>query len=304
MTNAPQQPERPRRAFLEPAPRQPFLKTREGRFIALFVVLFVLCSIQLFLSYRKAQEKVQQAAEAQAREAAAAAIPQPTLEERLEQKRAEIPTLFEGALADTSNGDPFLESPGYAKLIETLAKMTPEEVVARTPSYFDDYAKLVEQPDLYRGEFVRVRGLVGGVWANKLQRTVPGVRDVWRGTVATADSSETYLFDLVGDLPPITPQETVVEVHGLIYRTVGYEGQTHIQRVAPYLLARKIRTIEAKSESGNQSTFWAILVGIVVIIGYLLFRSVLRGQRRASEPAPRLRAMFEERQRAKREQQL
>ncbi len=302
MNNAPPSPERPRRAFLEPQPRQPFLKTREGIFVACFAFLFVLSCIGLFIQYRRAQAKVEQAAEQSAREAIQAAS-EASLEERLAKKRADLGTSYEGAFADTKNGDPFVETAGYAKLIELLAVMSPEATAAKAQSYVEDYAKLVEQPDLLRGEWVRVRGLIGGMRAVKLDNQVNDIRDVWRGTVAQPNGSEAFVFDFIGTPPAFEVQETVVEVDGLMYRTVSYESRTHEQRTAPYLLTRSIRTIKAVSDSGAEAKFWVILVGICVIIGYLLVRSVLRAQRRQNQPPTRLRAMLDERRHVRREQQ-
>src|SRR5690349_836885 len=105
--NAPQQPERPRRAFLEPPTKVPFYKTKEGRFLAFFLLLFVLCSVQLFVQYRRAQKKVE-LAEAEKAKAAAAQVHEVPLEEKLAKKSEEISTIFEGALADTKNGDQFV----------------------------------------------------------------------------------------------------------------------------------------------------------------------------------------------------
>jgi hypothetical protein len=271
-------------------------------FIGFFAFLLLLCGAMLFVSYRRAQAKIELAAEQQAKDAAAA-VPVVSEEEQLAKKRAELGTIYEGAFADTKNGDDFVETPGYAKLIEVLALMSPEETAAKS-TYVDEYSKLIGQPDLWRGEFVRVRGLIAGIAAVKLDNPVHDIRDVWRGSIDQPGSVvEPYVFDFIGQPPEFKTRETVVELDGLMYRMVGYESRTHLKQTAPYLLVRSIRTIEAKSEGGAETKFWTILIGLGVIVGYLFFRAVLRGQGRSNQGPSRLRAMLDERRHAHREKQ-
>src|SRR6185503_18306994 len=98
-------------------------------------------------------------------------------------------------------------------------------------------------------QFVRVRGLVGGVYAVKLNRPLRGITDVWRGTVAQPNGSEAFVFDLVEKPTDFEIQRSVVEVEGLLYRTVSYTSKRLDARVAPYLLARNLHVIEATSPS-------------------------------------------------------
>ncbi len=303
MNDAQQEAKRPRRAFLEPAPQVPFLKTREGRLIVGLGLLCVMCGVAAFVQYQRTQAIVERAtAERLRAEAEAAAVPEVSLDEQLAQKRAALTTSYEGAFADSANGDGFLETAGYGKLVELLAGMTPEATSTKAVDYLD-YPKLVAQPDLYRGEFLRVRGLIGGIHAVKLERPVHEITDVWRGTIAQPNGDETVVFDFIGVPPDFESQRTVLEVDGLLYRIVGYESQTHVQRSAPYLLARSIRKIEAASPSGDRSKLVAILMGLLAIGGYLLLRTTLRGRKEPFQGRSRLKSMYLERQRAQREDQ-
>ncbi len=317
MNDAQQEVPRPRRPFLEPQPQVPFLKTREGRLIVGLGVLCVLCGIAAFVQYQRTQAAVERAtAERLKAEAQAAAVPEVSLDDRLAKRRAELLTSYEGAFADTANGDEFVETAGYAKLIELLASMTPEATVAKaggqigTPNGNDsaansanylDYPKVVAQPDLYRGEFLRVRGLVGGLYAVKLERPVHDITDVWRGTVAQPDGSEAVVFDFIGTPPAFESQRTVLEVDGLLYRMVSYESKTHLTRTSPYLLVRSIREIQATSPTATKSKVVAILMGLLAIGGYLLLRTALRGRKEPFQGRSRLKSMYLERQRAQRE---
>ncbi len=301
MNDAQQEVPRPRRPFLEPTPQVPFLKTREGRLIVGLGVLCLLCGIAAFVQYQRTQAAVERAtAERLKAEAQAAAVPEVSPDERLAQKRAELLTSYEGAFADSANGDEFIETAGYAKLLELLAGMTPEATIAKAADYLD-YPEVVAQPDLYRGEFLRVRGLVGGLYAVKLERPVHDITDVWRGTVAQPNGDEAVVFDFIGTPPDFESQRTVLEVDGLLYRMVSYESRTHEQRTSPYMLVRSIREIEAASPTGSKSKVVAILMGLLAIGGYLLLRTALRGRKEPFQGRSRLKSMYLERQRAQRE---
>ena len=302
MNEAPEQPLKPRRSFLEAPPSKPFLKTPEGRRLMVFAGLFLIAGVLLFIQYQRIEAKLEHSAAQLALEEAAAKNTLP-LEERLAQKRAQLVTAFEGAFGDTSNGDGFLESAGYHKLIEVLAGSTPEEITAKATAYLD-HGLALEQPDLLRGEFVRVRGVLGGLFAQKLDRPEHNITDVWRGSVSQPDGeSDVVIFDLIGEPPALDLQRSVVEVDGLLYRTISFESKTGQRRSAPYLLARNLRVLETTAAGTSGTKVLVIVLGIAVIIGYLILRTSLRARKREGTQPARFKEMFDQRRRAARAQQ-
>jgi hypothetical protein len=145
MSDAPANRERARRSFLEAPPPTPFLKTPEGRRLLFFGILLCVAVPLLYLQYSKAEARVAEAEAQRAKVAEAAAAPVPDVEERLAAKRAELSTMAEGAFNDTQNGDDFVETAGYSKLIELLASSAPEDVTARATTYLDHAAAMSSQ---------------------------------------------------------------------------------------------------------------------------------------------------------------
>ncbi|HTF87986.1 MAG TPA: hypothetical protein VK843_06220 [Planctomycetota bacterium] len=299
MNDAPSKPELPRRSFLEAPPQTSFLKSPEGKRLLFFGLLFAVAGVLLYFQYKRTEARIElAAAERGAAEAAAkSAIPEAEL---LAKKRALLPTLFEGALIDAADGEDFQETAGYHTLLEMLAGYTPAEVTQKAVDPLDR-ATALREPDLSRGEFVRVRGLLAGIFAVKLARPAQGVSDVWRGSLTDTDGNEGIVFDLIGDPPPVEPQRSLVEIDGMMYRTVGYDAKRgSVPKLAPYVLARNLRVIDPAPPSGSSTKYLVIGLGIAVIIAYLMLRSSMKTKRRQAPQKARFKEMFEQRRRAER----
>ncbi len=226
----------------------------------------------------------------------------------LDEQRAKLSTLFEGALADSQNGDDFKETPGYRRLIQSLTAYTPEEVSARATRTLD-YTAFMAQPDAYRGEFVRVRGVVSHMFTEKLREPIFDVTDVYRGFLAEADGSIGTFFDLPTPPPGFDMRRGAIDVEGIFYRTVRYENQRGEIREVPYVLARNMREVESAPAHhmgflGDHTA--ALLVGMALaifsvrLLMYLAQRR--RGRARPTVPAsaPNFRDMFDEKLREER----
>lgn len=199
-----------------------------------------------------------------------------------------LATLFEGSLADSKNGEPFAETPGYAKLLSSLATYTPEDVQARA-SVDLDYAAVMLDPDRYRGEFVRVRGLIAYIEAHRLDRPILGAVDVYRGVVTKADGSEGLWFDMLEPPPAVDLEEDVVDIEGVFYRTVRYENRLGQEQEAPWLIVRNFRRPEPESLPRTRSSNPIMVVLIVAVLAYLGVRLIVflrqqQKQRTRSEP--------------------
>lgn len=233
--------------------------------------------------------------------AAPVAAPPPTAEE-LEAAKAGLSTKFEGALRDTENGQDLVETSGYHRLLQLIASFTPEEFHERTQKRLD-YASAMAHPDLWRGEFVRVRGIVAGLQAVKLRSPVFGITDVWRGALTGADGEEGIVVDLVNFPPPFEVRKEPVDVEGVFYRKLAYENQAGRVVEAPYLIVRNLQVVETKPSGVSgflRERTAAILVAMAVVFGltrllmYLFQRRArLRRAPRVNPAATDFHAMFE-----------
>ena len=202
-----------------------------------------------------------------------------------------LATLFEGALADSKNGEPFAETGGYVKLITSLAAYKPEEVSARATADLD-YAAVMRDPDRYRGDFVRVRAIIVGLEAHRLDRPIQGAIDVYRGVVAKADASEGVWFDMLERPPDVALKEDVVDLEGVFYRTVRFENAKGQMQEAPWLIVRNFtrpdpETLPRHVGGSSTWTFGMVLTGLALayFAGRLIvfFRQQTK-QRTRSEP--------------------
>ncbi len=296
--------EPPRRRPFESSERQPlFFGSTEFQRILWFAGLLVF--LTLFALYFAGRAKPASPAPPVEAQPSPAPLLSP---QSLDEQRAKLSTLFEGALGDTKNGDDFKETPGYRRLIQTLTAYSPEEVSARATRSLD-YTAIMAQPDAYRGEFVRVRGVVSHMFTEKLREPLVDVHDVYRGFLAEADGSIGTFFDLPTPPPDFDMRRGAMDIEGIFYRTVRYENQRGEIKEVPYVLARNMRTVE--SAPAHRMGFLsdhtaAVLVGMALaifcvrLLMYLAQRR--RGRARPTVPAsaPNFRDMFDEKLREER----
>jgi hypothetical protein len=200
-----------------------------------------------------------------------------------------LATLFEGALADSKNGEPFAETPGYAKLITSLAAFSREEVQTRATTDLD-FTAVMADPDRFRGEFVRYRGLIAHIEAHRLDRPISGAIDVYRGVITESDVSEGVWFDMLEPPPAVDLERDVVDVEGVFYRTVRFENRKGQMIEAPWLIVRNFSRPDPKTlkrHVGWSATFGMVLTGLALayFAGRLIvFLRQQSKQRTRSEP--------------------
>jgi hypothetical protein len=219
--------------------------------------------------------------------------------ERAERERR-LYSVFEGALADSKNGDDILlETPGYYKLLQTIANYTPEEITAKAVRPLS-YAACRADPDGWRGEFVWARGVIAGIEAVPLDRSAYGIRNVYRGVLSDGDGSRGILFDL-----PVHPGERPVwrrdayDVEGIFYRLASWETkQGQRQTDVPWLIVRNLRPVAGASD--DRKAFlasvapWvlgAMALVVAVVLGYALRRGPRRPPTERRQPES-IREMF------------
>jgi hypothetical protein len=224
------------------------------------------------------------------------------------EQRSRWGTMFEGALLDSDNGKDFRETEGYYKLLTILQSYTGPEVTSRTTRFLDWTGSMAD-PNAWRGEFVRRRGVFAGSRAIRLDRPVQGIVDIWRCTITDGDATDGVIFDLLEPPPSgIDEGRSAVEVEGIFYRTVHYETSQGYLREAPYLLVKNIRKIE-KGEArtaGPLNRFGLIVVAAALLFfGFWLALVVRQQVRRRSSPKREqtMRELFEQRLRRSEGQQ-
>jgi hypothetical protein len=198
------------------------------------------------------------------------------------EQRSSWGLLLEGALLDSDNGKDFRETGGYYKLLSTLQVYTPQEIHERATRYLDWFA-VMQDPNAWRGEFVRRRGVFTGARAVRLDRPVAGITDVWRCGISDGDATEGVIFDLL--TPPemsIEARVDAIEIEGIFYRTVRYMSEDGEAVEAPYLLVKNIREIPSGQQRAKGLFDGVALYVFCAALLFLGFRlvSVFRQQSR------------------------
>ncbi|HZM01192.1 MAG TPA: hypothetical protein VFD43_13175 [Planctomycetota bacterium] len=227
------------------------------------------------------------------------AAPDAGLARPMGDREALVAGLFQGALLSAQDGVDFAETPGYRRLLYHVRAMSPAEFSERVTGWLD-WPDAVAHPALWRGEFVRVRGVAAGLEAVRLHGLDAGIEDVYRGFVAESDGSEAVVFDLVERPPKVRVDESVkdlLDVEGVFYRTVKFESRTGELREIPYLVARTL-TVHAPATGRTAPLVVALQVlGVIVVsvfAGLAIARWAGRGTRRNAGQAG-FREMFEAR---------
>lgn len=209
-----------------------------------------------------------------------------------EDQRARISTLFEGHLLDTKNGQDFVETQGYRRLLETLYNYSPQEIHARIEGDLP-VEEALKNPDAWRGRFVRVKGLLGGYEAVRQREPIGRNVDVYRGAVTTRwpgqgaeeHASEGVVFDMLEPPSERIESSTLVDVEGIFYRTVRYENKKGGTVEAPYVLARTLVPVnlEAVEKKPALGVTGIALIGLAVayIVGRVVFSMSRKQSRRA-----------------------
>jgi hypothetical protein len=277
-------PDHLERAFLRPSEPEPFWKTKEfGRFAALAGVALFSLLLFAYFGLRQAEQAERDA------ELAKAAWPALTAVER--QARLDAQTnLFEGALRDSQSGQGFVQTPGYLKLLDSLKRYKPEDVSQRAQRTLD-YTTLVTDPEPWRGEFVRMRGLVGGMWAERLPGPIFEHKDVWRGLLTDGEGDNGVMFDIL-ERPENADSlhRQAVDVEAVYYRNVAYTAENGESRTVPWILVKSIALVPSAAETSYKATLAdntlliIALLAFAVLAARVLFSS-LRKKRRAAVPA-------------------
>lgn len=208
-----------------------------------------------------------------------------------EELRARLATRFEGALLDTKNGQDFVMTQGYMKLLSSVAQFSPEDATARATKHLDWHAAM-RSPDEWRGEWVTFRGIVAQLAAEKLVSPVDGREHVWRAIVVndTEDMQPKKLpeggvfVDLL-DRPDaeFDVRRDPVDVIGVFYRTLAYENKQGQTVQAAYLIGRVLKHVDREAAKRTTMPWWGVaIIGGGCLVGALHLFNILRSRARRS----------------------
>ena len=217
-------------------------------------------------------------------------------------RQALVAGLFQGALLNAVDSEDFAETPSYRRLLYHVLSMPEADFSSRITGWLD-WADAMAHPAQWRGEFVRVRGVIASLKAIKLHGTDAGIEDVWRGFLFEPDGSEPVAFDLVVTPPDLrvdTAVKDTLDIEGVFYRVVKYDavgtdGKT-VQREVPFLVARKLSKVQAAPPPQSPRVVLLEVLGVTVVsvvVALILSRRADRSRR--APPQAGIRQMFEAR---------
>lgn len=214
---------------------------------------------------------------------------EPLTAEQIESRRLRLKEQFAGALFDPPDGEDFVETPGYYRLISSLYQAT-GATAAQQPMLFDRELAM-RDPNAQRGQRVLLRGFSGrnGVWASRLDKPVlhPGgqLQDVWRIVLTDGERDDGVIVDVLEDPGTLDLARDELQCEALFWRIVRYEIDTGAnaegkpnppaRREAPYLLARTVTRIQDSSSTVmGISKLGLVIFGVTMVsmIGFGIYR--------------------------------
>src|SRR5262245_47302931 len=153
---------------------------------------------------------------------------------------------FEGALRAFRDGGQIPYGGSYAYLAEYLSRQDPVEFAKRIEGKYLDYNLVMHDPERFRGEPVRLFGVLYHVRVEKLELTPGNERNVWEGWLPDPSGDECFIFQTLDPLPDNLKRDgkDYVEVDGLFLMIEGYEAKDGKHKQAPFVLARTIRKVD------------------------------------------------------------
>lgn len=192
------------------------------------------------------------------------------------EKREFAEKLFGPEIWQVKDGTDFAEEPQWRHAIEVMANLDPKVIEENLQFSLNlHYEEVMQHPEAFRGQFVRMRGVIHHSFgAIKLDKPIAGRGDFFRGPIADPDDdSPIVFFDLLDRPPEFDEGYDGMELDAVFYRTVTYETKYGKLRSAPWLIGRTVSIIqkpkaEAKTWSslGVMTAFLALVISIVYLV--------------------------------------
>jgi hypothetical protein len=221
---------------------------------------------------------------------------EPLTAEQVEARRLHLKEQFGGGLFDPPDGEDFVETQGYYRLISSFYQAT-ATTAGNQPMLFDRELAM-RDPNAQRGQRVVLRGFSGrnGVWASRLDKPVlhPGgqLTDVWRMVLTDGERDDGVIVDVLEDPGKLDLTRDELQCEAIFWRIVRYEIDTGsradgkpnapARREAPYLIARSVTRIEDSSATiAGISKSGLVIFGVAMagMIGFGIYRLVSQHRR-------------------------
>ncbi len=220
--------------------------------------------------------------------------------EQATQRRAFADELFGPEIHDVVDYRDLEPETQWKKMLEVTAGLDDAFIEKNLRfSLNQHFDEVMKDPDAYRGQFLRMRGVIGKNFrAFKLDEPIAGRRDFYRGQISDPDNdSPVVFFDLLDYPGEFDRGYDTVEIDAAFYRMVEFETQKGILRRTPWIIGKTVRVIAAPEHPKVSTT-----VGLVVIAAFLaLFFAIVyllrpgSARKTSSVPEAGFRNMFEQR---------
>ncbi len=196
----------------------------------------------------------------------------------------------------------------HEAFFQTLAVLgKTDELDASLPKPLDvSFVQLHRQPESYRGEWVRVRGIARGAFPVAIPKNTHGIETLQQLWLQPEGRPDDLLAVNVLQLPPGFPTgkalQAEVTIDGVFFKRWAYQSQDNVIRTAPLLLARTVvwtppaptgistPTEFSRLDMALAASAVALVFGVVVFI----VRSGRRDVSPANATAPDFQQMAEQ----------
>lgn len=177
-------------------------------------------------------------------------------------------------VADNTGSIRVQESEAYYAILGLVRDLPPEELAAASQDSLA-YTALVDNPELYRGQIISVRGTLQLAYKLPAVPNSSQVGDTWEAWVLTTDSGRRPYRVVALNIPEDFPVGDVqrdgmhVTLTGYFFKSYGYPRQDGSSQVAPLLLVRDIHKASAPTgiSSTSLSEYLPYLLGGLLTLG-------------------------------------
>lgn len=180
---------------------------------------------------------------------------------------------FNGLLKNVKDYTPFEEDKAYYELLYSLSMYKTNDIEEKSMSL--SCKDIKEKSVFLRGGFVKVRGILILFRRIKLaEGNYSGVELAYEGILLDEKDGEPCYFNVISNDKKI-PKDSLsrVEISGIYYKIITYQGSTGKMISAPFIVGKDIVELEEKKLGwGKSATYCVILAVIGGIVLFLLFR--------------------------------
>jgi len=204
---------------------------------------------------------------------------------------------FEGMLDYVRDREKLLQDEPYNTLLKYIHSMTPEEISGKVNANIT-FNDLITNPKKYRGEIIRVSGVVLYLNPYKYKTNPAGVEIYYEGILGEPVKGEKYRFHVIErpeafkTFDEVRSQADTGTVEGAFLKVVSYELAPAVQIArkktwedAPFIIGRRLVKIQLK-EPGEITQF-KYFVGAFAFFGIAIIITIFIIATRKNKPKDR-----------------